>query len=113
MRLGEHVVADVSNVSPHALRVLEGDAVLRACSAGPVDVLRDIEHRFDPQGYTRLLLLAESHLALHTWPERRAVALDVFSCGERGSARRIVDELLDALGGGLVVELREVVRGEM
>ena len=38
-------------------------------------------HLFDPQGGTAIAMLAESHLAVHTWPERDYVAIDVFTCG--------------------------------
>ena len=38
-------------------------------------------HKFDPQGITGFILLAESHISIHTWPERDYVAIDIFSCG--------------------------------
>lgn len=39
-------------------------------------------HRFEPQGLTGFLLLAESHISVHTWPEGGCAAVDVFTCGE-------------------------------
>ncbi len=44
-------------------------------------LLNMITHRFEPQGVTGLALLAESHLSIHTWPESRYAAIDVFTCG--------------------------------
>ena len=41
-------------------------------------------HKFSPQGLTGFILLAESHIAIHTWPELEYVAIDIFSCGSRG-----------------------------
>lgn len=38
-------------------------------------------HKFDPQGVTAFALLAESHISIHTWPELRYAAVDVFTCG--------------------------------
>jgi len=40
-------------------------------------------HKFSPQGITGVILLAESHLAIHTWPELNYIAIDIFTCGER------------------------------
>ena len=38
-------------------------------------------HKFSPQGITGFILLAKSHIAIHTWPEKNYVAVDIFSCG--------------------------------
>ncbi|MBT5506979.1 MAG: spermidine synthase [Flammeovirgaceae bacterium] len=43
-------------------------------------VLKFIDHAFDPQGYTALWLLAESHCALHTFPEEQKAYLEISSC---------------------------------
>lgn len=42
-------------------------------------------HKFEPQGLTGIILLAESHISIHTWPERGEAAVDVFTCGGRDS----------------------------
>jgi len=41
-------------------------------------------HKFLPQGITGFILLAESHISIHTWPEMNYVAIDLFSCGQKG-----------------------------
>lgn len=41
-------------------------------------------HKFSPQGITGFILLAESHISIHTWPELDYVAIDIFSCGQKG-----------------------------
>jgi len=38
-------------------------------------------HKFNPQGLTGFILLAESHISIHTWPELDYVAIDIFTCG--------------------------------
>ena len=45
-------------------------------------VLDLISNKFDPQGVTAIALLAESHLSIHTWPESRYSAVDIFTCGQ-------------------------------
>lgn len=42
-------------------------------------------HSFTPQGLTGIVLLAESHISIHTWPEKGEAAVDVFTCGKRDS----------------------------
>ena len=38
-------------------------------------------HKFDPQGVTGVAMLAESHISIHTWPEKGFIAFDIFMCG--------------------------------
>ena len=56
-------------------------------------------HKFEPQGLTGIILLAESHISIHTWPERGEAAVDVFTCGNRDS-RKIAEFFCTALSGG-------------
>ena len=39
-------------------------------------------HKFDPQGVTAVAMLAESHISIHTWPEKGMAICDVFTCGD-------------------------------
>jgi S-adenosylmethionine decarboxylase len=67
-----------------------------------------------PVGITGVLLLAESHCAIHTWPEKHAVTLDVYVCnyGQDNSAKaRLLLKLLMAGFGPAQSATREVVRG--
>jgi len=50
----------------------------RTCGAY---VLQTMSHQFDPQGVTAICLLSESHISIHTWPEKGEAAVDVFTCG--------------------------------
>ncbi len=45
-------------------------------------VIRRIKQRFSPRGVSVILILAETHISIHTWPEYRYAALDIFICGE-------------------------------
>ena len=58
------------------------DHTLRACAAAAgATVLGGDFRRFEPNGVSGMLLLAESHISIHTWPERGFAALDLFMCG--------------------------------
>ena len=44
--------------------------------------LNTVSHQFTPQGVTAVTLLAESHISIHTWPEKGEAAVDIFTCGD-------------------------------
>lgn len=55
-------------------------ACLDAVRATGLTSVGDRFHQFEPQGVTGAVILAESHLAIHTWPEMGAVTIDVYVC---------------------------------
>lgn len=72
------------------------DLAIDAVHAGGGHVL-DTSHVIFPNGaITLVLILAESHLSIHTWPEENLIALDLFSCGAI-DGQRVVDELASGL----------------
>jgi S-adenosylmethionine decarboxylase len=85
------------------------DAAVSAVTAGSGHVL-DISHVTFPNGaITLVLVLAESHLCVHTWPEENMVAIDLFSCGAI-DGEVVIDHLVRALRLESVT-LRQVPRG--
>lgn len=75
--------------------VLTGLAVAAVRSGG--GHVLDTSHVLFPNGaITLVLILAESHLSIHTWPEERLIAIDLFSCGAI-DGQRVLDELTGAL----------------
>ena len=61
-------------------------------------ILKTISHKFDPIGVTAICLLAESHISIHTWPEDKKTACDVYTCGNTRPklACEIIVEKLEA-----------------
>lgn len=51
-------------------------------------------HQFSPQGVSGVVVIAESHLSIHTWPEHGYAALDVFTCGDISIGETIVGQIL-------------------
>ena len=82
--LGQHLLMDFYDCDGRLLDDAEYiEAQLRrAAEASAAHVLSATFHRFAPQGVSGVLSLRESHLAIHTWPERRFAAADLFSCGQ-------------------------------
>jgi S-adenosylmethionine decarboxylase len=57
----------------------------------------EIFHQFQPEGVTGVILLAESHISIHTWPERNLILIDVFTCGKEGNAEMGFDKICSYL----------------
>ena len=82
---GIHLLADFHGVSADKLVSCEAiDTLLRAAAtAAGATILHSHFHSFGPQlGVTGVLLLAESHISIHTWPEFGFAAADIFMCGD-------------------------------
>jgi S-adenosylmethionine decarboxylase len=77
------------------------DLCLRAVRDAGLTVVGDRFHQFAPQGVTGAVLLAESHLAIHTWPERGFATIDVYVCNytadNTAKAERLFDAIKEAL----------------
>jgi S-adenosylmethionine decarboxylase proenzyme len=101
---GLHLTADLFDCRDpsglmHDAAALSAQCDQLARDAGLTVVGRQF-HAFAPHGdagITGVLLLAESHLAVHTWPELRAVTLDVFVCNFAGDNSHKAHHLVDAL----------------
>jgi S-adenosylmethionine decarboxylase len=81
---GVHLLADLHGVAPALLESCGAiDTLLRAAAhAAGATILHSHFHSFGPQqGVTGVLLLAESHISIHTWPECGFAAADIFMCG--------------------------------
>lgn len=82
-RVGTHLLLEgwgaPSEVLNDPLRVRV--ALQATVAAGDLTLRRMVMEQFEPQGITAIALLAESHLAIHTWPERGLFAADLFHCG--------------------------------
>ncbi len=55
-------------------------------------------HKFDPYGVTAIVLLADSHISIHTWPENGMAVCDVFTCGEHTNPRCGATYMYEAMG---------------
>ncbi len=71
------------------------NVVREATSHGLATLMGEVSHQFHPHGVTALGLLAESHIAVHTWPEHGYAAADVFTCGETANPQRACAYLID------------------
>lgn len=82
--LGIHLIADffecdssVINNAEFVEKIMTESVIISGAT-----IIKPFFHRFSPQGISGIIVVAESHFAIHTWPEHSAVAVDIFSCGE-------------------------------
>lgn len=82
-RLATHVLLELWGCDEALLNdaaALERHLV-EAARAARCEVLGALHHRFEPQGASAVVLVAESHLSIHTWPEHGYAAVDILTCG--------------------------------
>ncbi len=82
--LGTHIVCELSGCDPVTLTDVDAvrDMMIGAAEAARATVMEVAFHRFQPQGVSGVVVLAESHISIHTWPELRYAAMDFYTCGE-------------------------------
>ncbi|EHS56109.1 adenosylmethionine decarboxylase [Paenibacillus sp. Aloe-11] len=96
---GRHVAVDTWGVEFELLnnaQFLETQLVEAAETCGAT-VMSVQSKQFEPQGATVLVLLSESHLSIHTYPERGFAAIDCYTCGETVDPQLAIDYLVSVL----------------
>lgn len=109
--LGRHLLAEFYGCSDASIDDVERMRVHMRAAAEAVGatIVGEAFHRYQPQGVSGTLLIAESHLSVHSWPEAGYVAVDVFTCG--GLDPRPAFSLLEEALGATESRMHEIVRG--
>jgi S-adenosylmethionine decarboxylase len=83
-RLGTQVVLDLYECETGHLDDIAWvkKTLVEAARAAGATVVETVFHKFAPCGISGVVVIAESHLAIHIWPEHRYAAVDVFTCGD-------------------------------
>ena len=97
--LGTHLLLDLRQCNPDLLNDLQyiKQSMLSAATEAGATVLGENFHKFDPLGVTGIIAIAESHLAIHTWPEHGYAAVDIFTCGSSFGYRRAAQLIIERL----------------
>ena len=82
--LGRHLLVELFDCDPDVINNLEAvkGALIEAAKRAQATIVDVVFHEFNPFGISGVVVIAESHLSIHTWPEYRYAAFDIFSCGE-------------------------------
>lgn len=82
--LGAHLLVELKDCNPDIIRSLEEvrDAMVSAAKEAKATIVDVSFHEFNPFGISGMVVIAESHLSIHTWPEYGYAAVDIFTCGD-------------------------------
>lgn len=110
--VGNHYIAEGSGCNPETIGKVETveQILVRAAEVAGVTVWSISFHRFSPNGVSGVVVISESHLSVHTWPEYGYVALDIFTCGNTAKPEAAVQYALKEFGAS-TMHITEVTRG--
>ena len=81
-KVGEHITIDIIGTEKEYDPSVFEKLIYDIAKAAKVEILNVVKYRFEPQGFTILALLAESHISFHTFPEKGIISFDFFTCGK-------------------------------
>jgi len=112
--LGHQIVAEFYRCDANRLNDVDfvGKAMLDAAEKAGATIVSQTFHHFSPHGVSGAVIIAESHLAIHTWPEYGYAAVDLFTCGDTVSSVAAFDALREAFGARQVSTV-ELHRGQV
>ncbi|MEA1959303.1 MAG: adenosylmethionine decarboxylase [Chloroflexota bacterium] len=98
--LGKHVILELNDCDRGCISNCEflRRTLLEACRLVGATILGDSFHVFSPyDGVSGVIIIAESHLSIHTWPEYGYAAVDIFACGDSLQPQSAVDFMVREL----------------
>jgi len=108
--LGRHLLCEYHRCDRELLNQPEAirSELVRAVTLAGATPLHEVVHAFSPHGVTGVVVIAESHFAIHTWPEHGFAAVDLFTCGDTVDPYKAFEHLREALRAEThsVVEIR-------
>ncbi|MEN8139095.1 MAG: adenosylmethionine decarboxylase [Bacteroidota bacterium] len=100
--LGEHILIELYNCNSELIDNSDEleKVMLEAAEVANATVVKSVFHNFSPQGVTGVVVVEESHFAIHTWPEHAYAAVDLFTCSEDMDYNAAYDFLKEKLNAG-------------
>ena len=97
--LGKHLLLELNDCDPKLLNDINfiREIMLAAANESGATVLGESFHQFSPQGVSGVILIAESHLSVHTWPEHGYAGADIFTCGTRVKPEKAAAVIIERL----------------
>jgi S-adenosylmethionine decarboxylase len=97
--LGKHLLLELNDCDPKLLNDISfiREIMLAAANESGATVLGESFHQFSPQGVSGVILIAESHLSVHTWPEHGYAGADIFTCGTRVKPEKAAAVIIERL----------------
>ncbi|HID31781.1 MAG TPA: adenosylmethionine decarboxylase [bacterium (Candidatus Stahlbacteria)] len=110
--VGHHYIVEASGCDPKVIGSVEKvqKILIKAAEAAKAHIWSISFHRFHPKGVSGVVVISESHLSVHTWPELGYVALDIYTCGEESEPEAAVGFALKEFGAE-ELHITEMTRG--
>ena len=98
--LGTHVLVELRDCDANALDDLQNveSTLIDTARRIGATIIGHAFHQFSPQGVTGVVIIAESHICIHTWPEHSYAAVDIFTCGDTSGLDEATQHIADAFG---------------
>jgi S-adenosylmethionine decarboxylase len=111
--LGRHFLVEYHGCDPKVLNHKERikEVMIEAANICGATVLDSSFHNFSPHGVSGMVVIAESHIAIHTWPEFGYAAVDIFTCGTKVDPWKAYNHIKVCLDSR-ETNVREIERGE-
>jgi len=93
---GKHIILDLWGVRPRFLRSRDfvRKLLLNAQQCSGATLKGKKFHKFIPEGVSGYVLIAESHISIHTWPTDGYASVDIYTCGDKAFPQKAADELI-------------------
>lgn len=110
--LGQHYIVEASGCDPEIISSVSAveEILVKAADLAGVQIWSISFHRFQPHGVSGVVVISESHLSVHTWPEVGYVALDIYTCGKDAKPEIAVEYALEQFKA-TSVHVTEISRG--
>ena len=114
--IGYHYIIEAAGCDPEILvnpdRMRE--ILTHAAKLANMGVRNSFFYKFSPEGVSGVVIVSESHISVHTWPEKRYAALDVYICGDEAKPELAIQVFLKELGAtdAHVTEIKRGIRDE-
>ena len=113
--LGRHLLLELKDCNKEVLNDLEflKNFLHEIAEKIGATVVNQAFHKFSPQGISAVVLIAESHICIHTWPEYNYASVDIFTCGnsiEPKDAINLIVEKLEAKESSFIELKRGVLK---
>ncbi len=95
--LGTHLLVELRECNAKILSNLKEvqTALINAAKIADATIVEVAFHEFNPFGISGMVIIAESHLIIHTWPEYKYAAVDIFTCGNTIKPEKAVSYLIE------------------
>ena len=110
--IGYHYIVEAAGCDPEILRDPDRmrDILTRAAKQGNLGVRNSFFYKFAPEGVSGVVIVSESHISAHTWPEKGYAALDVYICGDQAKPEIAIQVFLREMGA-TDAHVTEIKRG--